>query len=105
MKFLNITTYHVDKLGDLAKALDKLAANPPEDYKILHMYSCLANPFPGVELPQGTMIGVSIIESDNAEALASTALELTLAGATVNRVPVLEVSTGEVEDTVEKLKV
>ena len=105
MKFLAFTTYHVDKLGDLAKALDKLAANPPEDYKILHMYSCLANPFPGVDLPPGTMVGVSIIESDNAESLASTALELYLAGATINRYPVLEVPTGEVEGTVEKLKV
>jgi len=105
MKFLAFTTYHVDKLGDLAKALDKLAANPLEDYKILKMYSCLANPFPGVDLPPGTMVGVSIIESNNAESLASSALELTLAGATINRFPVLEVATGAVEDTVEKLKV
>jgi hypothetical protein len=30
---------------------------------------------------------------------------MTLAGANVNRIPVLEVSTGEVEGTVERLKV
>ena len=27
MKFLTFTIYHVDKLGELAKALDKLAAS------------------------------------------------------------------------------
>ena len=105
MKFLAFTTYHVDKLGDLAKALDKLAANPLEDYKILKMYSCLANPFPGVDLPPGTMVGVSIIESNNAESLASASIEMTLAGVNVNRIPVMEVAVGEVEETVERLKV
>ena len=35
MKFLSINTYHIDKLGDAAKATAKLNANPPEGYKIL----------------------------------------------------------------------
>ena len=105
MKFLSINTYHIDKLGDAAKATAKLNANPPEGYKILAIYSCLANPFPGVELPPGTMVTVSVLESDNAESLASAALEMTLAGVNVNRIPVMEVATGEVEETVERLKV
>ena len=105
MKFLSFNTYHVDKLGEAAKATAKLAANPPEGYKILAIYSCLANPFPGVELPPGTMVTVSVLESDNAEAMASASLEMTLAGVTVNRIPVMEVSPGEVEETVERLKV
>jgi hypothetical protein len=37
--------------------------------------------------------------------MASAALVMTLAGVTVNRIPVIEVSTGEVEKTVERLKV
>ena len=105
MKFLSINTYHIDRLGDAAKATAKLNANPPEGYKILAIYSCLANPFPGVELPPGTMVTVSVLESDNAESLASAAMEMTLAGVNVNRIPVMEVPTGEVEETVEKLKV
>ena len=105
MKFLSINTYHIDKLGDAAKATAKLNANPPEGYKILAIYSCLANSFPGVELPPGTMVTVSVLESDNAESLASAALEMTLAGVNVNRIPVMEVATGEVEETVERLKV
>ncbi len=105
MKFISINTYHIDKLGDAAKATAKLNANPPEGYKILAIYSCLANPFPGVELPPGTMVTVSVLESDNAESLASAAIEMTLAGVNVNRIPVMEVPVGEVEETVERLKV
>ena len=105
MKFLAFSTYHVDKIEELVKVSDKLAANPREDYKILAMYSCLANPFPGVDLPQGTMVVASILESDSAEAMASAALEMTLAGAKIERIPVMEVPTGEAEQTVEKLRV
>ena len=71
---------------------------------LLAMYSCQSNPFPGVELPPGTMVTASISECESAEAMASAALEITLAGGTVNRIPVLEISTGGAEETVEKLK-
>jgi hypothetical protein len=105
MKFLSINTYPVEKMADIAKVTDKLASNPPEDYKILAIYGCLANPFPGVELPPGTMVSISVLESNNAASMATAALEMTLAGANVNRIPILEVPTGEVEGTVDKLKV
>jgi len=105
MKFLSFTTYHIDKLTEVAKAIDKLASNPPDGYKVLAVYSCQSNPFPGIELPPGTMVGVSILECDNAESMASAALEMQLAGGTVNRIPVLEVSTSSAEETVERLKV
>jgi hypothetical protein len=36
--------------------------------------------------------------------MAAVNLELLFAGATVNRIPVMEISTGEAEGTVEKLK-
>jgi hypothetical protein len=36
--------------------------------------------------------------------MAAANLELLFAGATVNRIPVMEISTGEAEGTVEKLK-
>jgi len=104
MKFLSFTTYHIDKLTEVVKAADKLAANPPEGYKILTMYACQANPFPGIELPPGTLVSASIVECESAEAMAAASLELTFAGATVNRIPVMEVQSGEAEGTVEKLK-
>jgi hypothetical protein len=104
MKFISFTTYNIDKLTDVAKAADKIAKNPPEGYNLLAMYSCQANPFPGIELPPGTMVTISIVECENAEAMAAANLELLFAGATVNRIPVMEISTGEAEGTVEKLK-
>ena len=104
MKFLSITTYNIDKLGEVAQAADKLGKNPPEGYKILAMYSCQCNPFPGMELERGDMVSVSVIESESAEAMAAANLQLILAGATVNRIPVMEIQTGDAEETVEKLK-
>lgn len=104
MKFLSVNTYPVEKLSEVVKATDKLAKNPPEDYKMLATYSCLANPFPGAELPPGTLISVAIIESNNAASLATASLEMLLAGANVNRVPVLDVSPGDAEETTEKIK-
>ena len=105
MKFLSINTFHIDKLDDAAKATAKLNANPPEGYKILTMYSCQANPFPGTELPPGTMVTISVLECDNAESMAAAAMEMTRAGVNVNRIPVMEVSASGVEETVERLKV
>ena len=105
MKFLSINTYQVDRLEEAAKATAKLNANPLEGYKILAMYSCQANPFPGTELPPGTMVTIAVLECDNAESMATAALEMARAGVNVNRIPVMEVAVGEVEETVERLKV
>jgi len=104
MKFISFVTFNVDRLADVAKAADKLGKNPPEGYKLLAMYSCQANPFSGIELERGDMTTVSIVECDSAEALAAANLEMTLAGATVNRIPVLQISAGEAEGTVDELK-
>jgi hypothetical protein len=97
--------YILISLAMLSKLTGKLNANQPEVYDFLAIYSCLANPFLGVEFPPRTMVTVSVLESDNAESLASAAIEMTLAGVNVNRIPVMEVPTGEVEETVEILKV
>ena len=58
----------------------------------------------GVELPPGTMVSISVLECDNAESMASAALELTLAGLNVNRIPVMEVPVGEIGKVVERLR-
>jgi hypothetical protein len=105
MKFLSVNTYPVEKLSEAAKATDKLAKNPPEGYKIIATYGCMGNPFPGTDLPPGTIIGVSIIECDNEASLASASLEMMLAGVNVNRVPVFDISPGEAEEASGKLKI
>jgi len=105
MKFLSFTTYNIDNLAEIAKATDKLASNPPEGYKLLALYVCLSNPFPGIDLPPGTIASASIVECDSAEGMASAGLEMQLAGGTISRIPILEVSTGGAEQTAERLKV
>ena len=104
MKYLGITTYNIDKLADVAQAADSLGKNPPDGYKLLAMYSCQSIPFSNMNLQQGDMVTISVVECDNDEALAAANLAMTLAGATVNRIPVLQVSAGEAEGTVEELK-
>ena len=104
MKFLNFVVFHIDKLDEIVKVADNIVANPPEGYKNLAQYSCGSNPFPGIELPQGTVVSVSISECETADAILSLNYQLALAGATVHRVPVLEFTPGSVEEEVEKLK-
>ena len=104
MKFLSFTTFHIDKMAEVVKAADKLGKNPPEGYKLLVQYSCGANPFPGIQLPQGTLVTASIVECETAEAMAAASLEMIFAGASINRVPVMEISAGEAEGTVDRLK-
>lgn len=105
MKFLSFTTYNIEKMADIAKANDKLGKNPPKGYKILKAYACMANPFPGTVLARGDGVSVTLIECDSDEAMATATLEMTLAGATVNRIPVFELPTGDAHETIEKLKI
>ena len=51
------------------------------------------------------MVTISVLECDSAESLAAAAMEMTRAGVNINRIPVMEVSTGVAEETVERLKV
>ena len=104
MKFIGVTTYNIKDLAEVAKAADKLGKNPPEGYKLLAMYSCQAAPFSGMELQQGDMVTLSVVECDSDQAMAAANLEMTIAGATVNRIPVLQMSAGEAERTVDELK-
>ena len=104
MKYLGITTYNVDRLAEVAKAADNLGKNPPEGYKLLAMYTCQAVPFTNMNLERGDMVTISVVECDSDESLAAANLAMTMAGATVNRIPVLQVSAGAAEETVDELK-
>ena len=55
---------------------------------MLANYVCEGLPFPGA-LPN-TMVGISIIEAESNEALASLSYPLLIAGASVCNVPVME---------------
>ena len=101
---MGITTYNIDKLAEVAQAADKLGKNPSDGYKLLAMYSCQSVPFNNMDLQPGDLVTISVVARDSDEALAAANLAMTLAGATVNRIPVLQISAGEAEGTVEDLK-
>jgi len=90
MKFLLFTMWDAAKTAEVAQAADKVGASPPPGAKMLASYVCQGILFPGVLLPQNTLVGVGIIEADTNEALAAASYPVLLAGASVWHVPVLE---------------
>ena len=105
MKFLTFTIYNINNLGEIVKASDQIVKSPPAGYKIEALYSCLTNPFPGLQLPAGSIVTVGVLECDNAESMASVSLQYMFAGAeSVMRIPVIDVTPGGSMAVVEKLK-
>jgi hypothetical protein len=102
MKILAISVFEPAKAGEAAKVLDKVLPNTP-GYKPLAMYMCLGNPFPG-EIPPNSMVGITIAEVDNENALAAVSYPLALAGMSIHRVPILEMKAGKSAQTEKKLK-
>ena len=102
MKFLSITVFDVAKTAEVAAASDKVWASPPPGIKMLANYVCLADLFLGV--PPNTMETVAIAEAESAEALAAVSYPLMLAGATIHRVPVLEVPVAGAAEAEKKYK-
>jgi len=102
MKILAISVFEPTKAAEAAKVLDKVLPNTP-GYKALATYMCLGNPFPG-EIPQNSMVGVTIAEVDNENALAAVSYPLALAGMSIHRVPIMEIKPGKSSETEKKLK-
>jgi len=102
MKILAISVFDPAKAGEVAKVLDKVLPNTP-GYKPLTTYMCLGNPFPG-EIPQNSMVGITIAEVDNENALAAVSYPLALAGMSIHRVPIMEIKPGKSSETEKKLK-
>ena len=105
MLFLGFTTVNVENLTECIQAADKIGKNPPEGYKLLEMYSCQANPFDGTPLKKGEMVSISLVECDSSEALAAANLEMIVAGAKINRIPVMKMAAGRIEEKVEDIKI
>jgi len=100
MKFLSFSMYDVAKTAEVAAAGDKVVNTP--GVKVLGQYVCLAIPFPGV--PPNTLVTCSITEAESAEVLAAVSYPLMLAGATVHRVPIMEVPMGAGAETEKKFR-
>lgn len=94
MKFLVFSMCDAAKAAEVIQAGDKVADTPGS--KTLARYTCMGMPFPG--LPPNNLVGVSVTEYDSSEAMAARLYPVTLAGATVWAVPVLEMPvTGAAE--------
>ena len=102
MKILSISVFEPSKAGEAAKVLDKILPSTP-GYKPLAMYMCLGNPFPGA-IPPNSMVGITIAEVENENALAAVSYPLALAGMNIHRVPILEMKPGKSVETEKKLK-
>jgi hypothetical protein len=102
MKFMSLGVYDVAKSAEVAKAADQLLKNPPSGFKLLAAYLCLARPFDGI--PPNSMAVLSIAEVDSAETMAAISVPAQLAGVTFYRVPLLELTPGEIVAEGNKLR-
>lgn len=102
MKILAISVFEPAKAAEAAKTVDKLISNTP-GYKALAMYMCLGNPFPG-EIPTNSMVGLTIAEVQDENALAAVSYPLALAGMRIHRIPILEMKPGKVAEIDKKLR-
>ncbi len=88
MRFLTFFMYEASKTAEMAALGDKVNSKLPKGAKVLSSYLCLSPPFP---VPPNTLVSFSIAEVDNVEAMATTSYPLLLAGATICRVPIMEI--------------
>jgi hypothetical protein len=102
MKILSIVAFDPAKAADIAKASDK-AVTSTTGYKALAQYICLGNPFLK-EIPPNSVIGMTICEVENENALAAVGHQVALAGGIVHRVPILEMKPGASAETERKLR-
>ena len=86
----------------MTQAADKTWASPPPGIKLLAQWVCLGIPVPQ-GLPPNTVVVVAAIEAESEEALVATAYPLAVAGATVWRVPIMEVPVGGAVEVTERL--
>lgn len=102
MKFLSFTAFDVSRAKEMAQISDRVWGSPPKGIKMLSNHICLSPPFPG--LPPTTMVTVAIMEADSAEAMAAAAYPMMLSGATITRIPVMELAVGGASKAEKKAK-
>jgi hypothetical protein len=102
MKHIAFTIYDPAKSADVAAASDKARSNLPAGLQTVAMYICLGTPFPG--FPENKNLGISVIETESADAIAALTYPITLAGAQVSCVPVLDLTPGAVTETEKSLR-
>lgn len=100
MKHLVIAVFDPAKASEMAALSDKTSSIP--GINILAAYACLGTPFPGV--PPNNMVTFSICDDETAEAIAAALYPMMQAGATIYRVPIMELPAGGTAETEKKLR-
>ena len=91
-----------DKAGKLVQVSDKTWASPPPGIELLSNFACLGIAFPGQ--PLNTIVSISVVEAESAEAIAATSYPLTLAGGAMWTVPALEIPAGRATEVEKKAR-
>jgi hypothetical protein len=86
MKFLTFVMFEAAKAVEVARAADQVAKTPGQ--KMLAQYVCQGIPFAGI--PVNMMLSIAVSEVETNEAMGAVHYPLTLSGAMVWSVPVLE---------------
>ena len=102
MNFIRFSMIESTKVAEFTKVSDKVWASPPKGIKPQAIYACLGIAFPNQ--PPNTIISINVLEAESAESLGAASYPLTLVGATVWAVPVLEVPVGGVAQVEKKLR-
>ena len=102
MKSVIFAMMDVAKTAEVVRADDKVWANPPPGTKFLVSYACQGLAFPGV--PPNTVVSIRVVEAESNEAIAAIMWPISVAGASVWNVPVLELPTVGVAELEERLR-
>lgn len=102
MKFLRFAIMDIPKTAEVAQASDKVWASPPSGISVLASYACQGIPFLGA--PANSLVAIQVIEAESNEAIAATQWPVSLAGAYVYDVPVLELPTAAAAQTEKKYR-
>jgi hypothetical protein len=88
MKCFVFVSTEWDNGANIAQAADKAWASAPPQIKLLARYLWLGIAFPGQN--QGELLAMNIVEAETGEAVAAILYPVSLAGAKVTVVPVME---------------
>ena len=100
MKFMTMIIFPAEKAADIAVASDKTWAAVPRERRPT-AYVLMSVPF---EVPPHSMVSVYITEEDNMEGVAARLYPVMLAGASINTIPLMELTLGGSAETEKKLK-
>jgi len=93
MKFLTLSTWPLEKTAEVSAASDKAAARLPKELRRGSNYILMCIPV-GLNVTPGSMVSVSISESDSVEDMAASLYPFELAGGSAQIIPLLEVPMG-----------